>query len=140
MQRAFVGYAWISIMMGLAQIADGLLNLVGRQPDCAATAFGFLEIAWASVSALVATVLLFSGQRRLIWWPATFVAYTGFGIAHGIALVVEQGSALTALDIPRWAWVVETVFGVFFAAASLICLSVIRKQDHVDGPRPTTNA
>lgn len=125
------------MVLGLLQVADGLANLASDQPGCAATALGFVEIGWGPVSGLVAALLLLSGPRSILWWPISFVAYASFGIVQGLAVAIGQGSDAAAVDIPRWVWVAQILFGTYFALASAVSLKVLRGRNHLRSSQST---
>ena len=138
MRKLLLGCAWCSVVVGILQIGDGLANVAIEQPGCVATAFGVCELGWAFVSAGIATLLLLSGPRRIVWWPLSFVAYSGVALVHGLVIAIAHGPDAVAANIPDWVWVAGIVFGAYFAAASAISLGILRSHYHLRSPETTS--
>ena len=110
-------YLWVSIAVGLAQVADCALYLMARgRPSKTGWVFSTVEWVWGGVSVYV----LFSDESTVpSWLPASYVVYLLAWSAYGVATANRHKGISTITLSPREVLIGGT-FGALFASAACV--------------------
>lgn len=112
-----VEYLWVSVAVGIAQIADCALYVrSGGRTSLTAWAFSAIEFVWGAASIYI---LLTAESGIPKWLPTVFISYLVLWTIYG-AISAKRHTDLSNITLTPKEVLVGGGFGVFFSVASLM--------------------